>query len=212
MNNVAYTVVLLGLMLSSCMQESNDTYRTIVERSITPELTKHMPSSINAKKFDLYFNISPYSNKSTGEQVVVYLEYESSNIDSIISKFELRNPIKYSDSCNVIIYKYQSNTTKSSMIGKEWLYKKWVNKLETCSSKSEPIPNFIEVGEGEFQHTNGISDEFDIYIIEANSGKHFEEKYYGPALIMPEKWKRGYSRGYAINKKSNKVIYWLTIW
>jgi len=212
MKNAVYTLLLLSLMLSACIQESKDSYSSIIERSIPPELRKHMPLNINSEKFELYFNIKPYFNKFTGEQVVIYLEYESSNIDSIINKLDLRNPIKYSDSCNVVLYKYQSNTTKSSMIGKEWLYKKWVNKLETCSSKSEPIPNFIEAGTGEFQYTNGISDEFDIYVLEANSGKHFEEKYYGSALIMPEKWKRGYSKGYAINKKSNKVIYWLTIW
>lgn len=82
----------------------------------------------------------------------------------------------------------------------------------TCYSRLSPIPNFW--------HNNYTTDstqcklptDFKIYVLDAKSGKYFDDKYLTDGRFMPEIWKNGYSKGIALSEKRNVIIYWLLIW
>lgn len=199
----------------SCSYTSDfSKYSKSINELIPNELSKHLPREIGVDDFEIFFEIEPYYDMFMGYPVTVYISYELNNVDSFMISVRDSSiqQYKFDDECNVILYKYQTGTSKTSIIGKEWLYEKWVKELDKCSQRRIPIPNFIDVGENMFANKIGISDDYMLFVTQADSGKYFSDRYYNKKLILPKGWERGYSQGYAINEKEKKIIYWLAIW
>lgn len=199
--------------LINCSSDNN--YTNVIHRDIPKEFWNYLPENLIESDFEFYVDKTPYYDNFVAYPITIYLTYNSDNSDSLVLLLKSNSIGKYnfSDECNIVLYRFQNGASKTSSHGKEWLYNDWLEKLDkNCNDERIPIPNFIDVGEELFKNKYGISDEFDIYPIEANSGKYFSEECYSKELMLPQKWRRGYSRGYAVNSKSGKVIYWLTIW
>ncbi len=202
------------LYLIGC-SDGESYYKRSIRKYFSDELITHLPEEIESKDFSLYFDLDPQYDRITGSVVTIYISYLSNNIDSILQSVTKESIGEYlfSDSCNTILYRFQRGTSKGSIIGKEWLYEDWIKTLESqCTEIRIPIPNYINAGEGLFEDKYGISDDYTIYVMEAKKGIHFPEEYYAKELILPDDWKRGYSKGYAINRETCKVIFWFTIW
>lgn len=206
--------VLIGILLFvNCNGQKNNSYKSDLNKLIPKELHHNLPDSIGVDNYKLFFRLKPESN-ITANLVHIYISYELKNIDSLKEKIEGQTKAiyKYKHNCNIVLYKFQDGVINTGVKGREWLYNDWVEGLDRCEEKRIPIPNFVDVGEGEFKYKQGISDDYTLYVTDAKPGKHFDEKYYADEIIMPKGWKRGYSQGYALNEKENKVIYWFVIW
>ena len=100
---------------------------------------------------------------------------------------------------------------------------KWADKIEydsllrkltySCDSFSLPIPNFY-LWSRMFKsvNSNGLPDDFIIYVIDAEPGIYMKEKYCTEGLGLPRKWKNGYSKGIAVSMDRKLIIYWIEIW
>ncbi|MDR1005358.1 MAG: hypothetical protein LBL74_00645 [Bacteroidales bacterium] len=61
----------------------------------------------------------------------------------------------------------------------------------------------------------GLSDDYKIYFIDSKRGKFVDKVYYDTDTtisLMPDNWKHGYSRGYALSDKQKEIIYWVVVW
>lgn len=78
----------------------------------------------------------------------------------------------------------------------------------SCNKQDMPVPDLENMaGMKSF-----LGNTFEIYVIEAKSGVFSENFKLKPSLKMPEKWVNGYSKGYALDKKKNTIIYWFVMW
>ena len=57
-----------------------------------------------------------------------------------------------------------------------------------------------------------ISKSFGIYLIDAKPGLFIDKKHLIDHPYVPENWKHGYSRGYAIDESQKIIVYWVTVW
>ncbi len=204
---------ILVLFLFSCVdQEPQNEYKAYIESKVPKDLLGQMPEHIEIRDFKLAMNLTPQNGQYTANPVHVYLSYKSTNIDSVYDQVEkmTQASYKYEDTCNVVIHKFQKGMMRSSAYGREWLYENWVEKLKKCDVQKFPIPNFIGVDND--PKKAGLSKTFDLFVLEAEKGIHFPDKYYAEPLIMPEGWEHGHSKGYALSREKNQVIFWFIIW
>lgn len=90
-----------------------------------------------------------------------------------------------------------------------------VRKRIGNDSSLNPLPNFPEIFEPGLKivkFTDLDMNDFDFFIINASPGRFLEEKYLTEGKGLPEQWKNGYSRGFAINEKDRELIYWYEVW
>ena len=52
----------------------------------------------------------------------------------------------------------------------------------------------------------------EIAIIDYKPGVFIKNKNLTPKENFPEKWRNGFSKGYAFNNKKQRIMYWLIIW
>lgn len=203
-------VIFILVCLYSCDSSEGDYKKELVKSGISLKFVEHFPNN-PSKPFKVSHILKPKNDMGSDEIVTIYLECALS--DSILRYCQSNAIAEYhfSDSCNVIPNILQKDMFFSKSEGLEWFYENWLDKIEHCE-KRYPIPNFILVGEEEFKRKRGISDEYDLYVLKSESGKHFDEKYYGKEPYMPQPWNRGYSKGVAINNKTGKAIYWFIVW
>lgn len=125
-------------------------------------------------------------------------------IDVAIAKY------KSDEACLLIVNCFETEESYSNFTMVEAIDSLEIEK--SCKEKLYPIPNFI--GSNYSKNKNGLKldESFDIYVLEAKAGNHFEEFKLQPSPQMPNKWKNGYSKGIAISLKNESVIYWSIIW
>lgn len=201
------------LSLIGCEQSrSNEAYNEVVSK-IPEDLNVYFPNYLPGETFFLNFNEIPYSRDGYAKPTYYYLQCEISNIDSMI--FETRSKsigeYLFSDSCNIVIYKYQNKRSYYSTEGQEWRYNEWINRLKDCHD-NYPIPNFLGLEETDYIPGIGLTDDYNVYVLKSDNRRVFDDKYYGSKVIMPENWSTGYSSGVCINERRKRVVYWIVIW
>jgi hypothetical protein len=209
-----FKFILFALVSSlGCGQTNRETpYDEILNR-IPVEFHKFFPLSISCDSVFMNFNELPYINDYEAKPTYYYITYSSDNLDSLVS---ITEPIalgkySFSDSCNIIVYKFQNKKSYNSPKGREWLYEKWIKRMDNCSGHF-PIPNFLGLDSTDFIPGIGLSKDYSIYVINVDSNRIFDSRFYGSDDIMPTKWRTGHSSGICISKEKGKAISWLVIW
>lgn len=75
-----------------------------------------------------------------------------------------------------------------------------------------PVPNFFYSKNKDRTTQCKLPEDFNLYVLEAQAGKFWDNSYLSNGKYMPDGWKNGYSKGVAISYKRNTVIYWFIIW
>lgn len=210
----------LLLMLSTIGCQPQDTYYSYLKMHDVPdELMSSLPEKVPSVVFSLLVNLQPKNDAFHADPTRIYIDYIAADregvFDSLKSMIEEKSiaTYKYSDTCNVILYRFQDGPLKMSPYGKEWIYNQWVDRLsKNCPDSRLPIPNFIDVGIGQNVHEAGLPDSYDLYVLDAKKGIHYPDKYYSKSAIMPHGWEHGYTKGYALDPSTKHVIFWLVIW
>ncbi|MBR8538379.1 hypothetical protein KDU71_22600 [Carboxylicivirga sediminis] len=82
-----------------------------------------------------------------------------------------------------------------------------------CYKDLYPIPNFSNFSSYQTDETEPkLQKEFNIYVLEAKTGRFLAEEDITKGLYMPEEWKHGYSKGVAVNESKKLMIFWVIIW
>ncbi|WP_091434529.1 hypothetical protein [Flavobacterium degerlachei] len=165
-------------------------------------LTKHFPEEKELKSD--YVSQYTYLSKYSASQLIVKQKESKAKIDSLIS---VSRKIIYSDTSYYIVNKYLRDSNILSITNN---YKQFKTQIE--HQGAVPLPNFYDVSDFDENSYNLLNRSYVIYLIEAEPKHCCSEKFHQGAWHMPNGWKDGFSRGYAINLKDDSVIYWLVIW
>lgn len=146
-------------------------------------------------------------------------------IDSLVSNSSFSDIIPYSS--DSILHAHIYNMRRSD------IYTRKYNRVgPNVDTNRAPIPDFADAdfGLGEVaDDTLGFWDDSDstvilgdrlvlpddliVYVLESKSGDFWKVKNTEPRpVVLSQKWKHGYSKGYAISSSLNMVCYWMMAW
>ncbi|WP_129583059.1 hypothetical protein [Flavobacterium cyanobacteriorum] len=172
-------------------------------------LVEYLPTKLT-NTYCSYVCSEVVSRNDVGLKVNNY-NVDISEIDSIATYLQSKSIAKYSsnDTCLLIVNRFE---TLDSYENREDIIIKDSVKIERdCYKNLYPVPNFIEFRNHSAKELN-IGPDFDIYVLEAKSGNYFKEYNLKPNPQMPNNWKNGYSKGVALSREENTVIYWAIVW
>jgi len=210
---LSYLLILFIFFFKSCVYNSsaevNKNLKIYKHETFGLNLTDHFPNQMETKLGSL-FRITNEEKNDIGLYLIEL------NASSKIIKEELKNIennfiVKYSiekDSCLLIVNKLETPETKNEYKNVVITDDNLINK--DCLIEKYPVPNFIEYQE--YTKENFWDENFDIYVIDAKSGKYLDKYNLKPNPQMPDNWKNGFTRGIAINEEKKIVIYWTVVW
>jgi hypothetical protein len=114
-----------------------------------------------------------------------------------------------SDSCLLVIDRFLS-TSKYYKVENTDYDKRLIER--PCYTGLFPVPNFWHNDFTTNETECKLPDDFVLYVIDAKQGKYLKEELLTSGWFMPKQWKNGYSKGLAMSRKRNIIIYWLVIW
>lgn len=172
------------------------------------DFTNHFPKRINEDNITFTDGLSPELGNL---ELILTNNIESNHSTELINSFKEKSIASYNagDSCLLIVNRF-ARKEKFYAIELSESDKQLLNR--DCYSNLLPIPNFWHNAFTTEDTYCRLPSDFKLFVLEAKAGKHFDRKYLTDGRFMPEKWKNGYSKGVAISKKRNVIIYWLLIW
>ena len=209
-----FTIVFAACAASSCGIHRDSSIYSEVVSLIPLDLRHFFPMNLNCTWARLTFNELPFDNSHQSKSTFYYLEVMSTDFKNISSEQRLKSiaTYRFSDSCNIVVSRFQRNDGFYSPSGRESLYRNWIKSVENCSDRRLPIPNFAGLDYPDFIQGIGLSDDYEILVHEANMNSTLDQKYQSETILMPETWRHGYSRGVCIDDSNGKMIWWLVAW
>ncbi|MGS0747498.1 hypothetical protein [Halpernia sp. GG3] len=211
--NITSIFIISLFLLNSCTQNNfNDPNYNKDKQNFDTFLISQFPKNIETEEHTLTCKLD-VEKSNVG---LLLREYKLPDERlSQLNKFLNKNHIaKYNslDSCLLKVNMYETSKTFDNF--EVTPIKDSLLMHKSCYSNKFPIPNFVEYdnSENNLKPSNIWKENFDIYVIDAKSGKHFKKFDLQPNPQMPQNWKNGYSKGVAIDKKRGTVIYWTVIW
>ncbi|MEZ7500156.1 hypothetical protein QO200_15585 [Flavobacterium sp. Arc3] len=202
-----YLLFFVLFFVISCQNKSEQAPVGVVDylqslEKYPKRLTTHFPIEKEIKsEYVFHYN---YLSKYSPSLLIVKQKESQSIIDSLIS---VSRKIIYSDTSYYIVNKYLKD---SNILNITKNYEQFQTQIKHKSAV--PIPNFYTLSDFDENSYNLLNKSYSIYLIEAESKQCCSEKFHEGSWHMPDDWKDGFSRGYAINLENNSVIYWLVIW
>ena len=91
-------------------------------------------------------------------------------------------------------------------------HRKKVGRPTECINLEKPTPVFSN--ERELFKIDGdhLTDDFDLYILEAEPGNYLPPKNLTNSVCINTKWNHGFTKGVAINRKLKVAIFWIELW
>ena len=145
----------------------------------------------------------------------LFMTYSSSKYKTIASNFkDLVNTIySANDSSLLLIFDYCDVIEIDGRVYKnqEPPERQALAKHNVTIAKSLPVPLF-EIDEYKGSTMSGLTEDFILYVLDAEPGKYIDDKYLQECNCLPDNWKHGYSKGVAMSDKKHTIIYWLVVW
>ncbi|MCH4897173.1 hypothetical protein E0494_10765 [Marinilabiliaceae bacterium JC040] len=220
MKNLIILPLIVVFLTSACQnvdvkQQIKKRYKNSI-RFFEKDLVNHFPTNLPEKCW--YSTTVPKTDtlKKLGFGVdKLFMIYDMSKYKSISSDIKDLPCTIYSandsnlllifDYCDVIEikgrkYRDQESTERQSLA-----------KHNITNANSLPIPLF-EIDQYKGNTMCGLSEDFKLYVLDSRSGKYIDDKYLQECGSLPEKWKHGYSKGFAMSDKKEVIIYWMIVW
>lgn len=213
---IKFNVLLVSLIVAFNGCSDKKTFNNVTnQRFLTfksqfdSTLVNHFPSALSSTD-----NLTVSNTNSEKNDIGLFLfEYNlsSNKIKDLERKIIQKNKSVYTNKelCLLIVNRFETIRTKDSLEMAEIKDSSLIDK--PCYKKLLPIPNFID-----FSIANNVDfwkdENFKIYVLNAKSGNFYKKFDLQPNPQMPKGWENGFSKGVAINKTKNTVIYWSIIW
>lgn len=196
------------IAISNNFDYNQDSYLRY-KKEFDSSLVSHFPNRIDYVESLKILNTNREKN-DVGLFLILY-KVPKDSIKLLEKKFSNNLKYKYDnhEKCQLIVNRFETKKSKDSL---EIVRNVDIIKVnEPCYKNRLPVPNFIDFS---IQlNTDFWKDEnFVIYVLDAESGSHYEKFKLEPNPQMPDEWKNGYSKGIAIDKQKGTVIYWSIIW
>jgi len=191
-------ILLLLLTLQSCLNLTDPKQQAQYiksYKSFDKELVNHFPKKIPNNWTQISYGSPEYINEwnsTTGLSLEIRTTSKE-KFENLKNQLEREAKVvkKSDDSCLLVVDSKENQT------------------LINCNSYY-PIPQETAY---DFNKDKWIRKEnCEIALIDFKPGIFIHNKYLTPKENLPEKWKNGFSKGYAFNNKEQKIMYWLIIW
>ncbi|PXY02308.1 hypothetical protein DF185_06580 [Marinifilum breve] len=190
-------------------------------KQLGQELSEHFPNSNELKSFGVTTNFI-YGDNSTLDEttfdtqsLMVYGKTDKDEFERIMLSAKNKSIMKYNsnDTSLLTLIPYSDRTFVDG---------KWYKNLETPKKRRIAEKNSKRLGKipipyftlDKYQNSSSLcnlSDDYEIFIIKAISGRNqFSITY--DCEYLPNEWQHGMMCGYALNNKTENVIYWATVW
>jgi hypothetical protein len=205
MFRVSLFVISLFLIISSCKNfnerhsdEINNDYIESINLAndyFSDSMLNHFPNHISDSNF-ICLKL-PYYEKSNRYGITVLTKSSPTEICDLMLHLTYDKKVMFSDK-NVLI-------TDSINI--------WDESIPSDSLVI--IPNFPRIFKRNLNQSR-ISElrmnYFVFFIIKSSSQSVLEGNFLSDGIGLPNEWKNGYSKGIAINKNDNELIFWFEAW
>lgn len=204
-------LLLAGYILQSCFsplgyKETLDEYPT--------RFTSYFPRTIEGKGYGT-FSVLDTTNRCIQLVLYEYVPEVQTRLNEVLVNINPKE-VYEADDLNLVTIKMTGDIERGIVS------KNFYKSLTINNKIYYPIPYFTFV---EFngmiekitdldvfstETSSGLLDDFQIYILESESGIFWEGLT--PLDYMPEGWKNGISKGIAVNKKKNIFVTWFIVW
>ncbi len=188
------------------LYELNKKYEKIKE-FFGREMVNHFPEKVDSTNITFTEGLSP----DLGNLEFISINKIGDKLPETIKYFQNKAIAIYNanDSCLLIVNRFANRNN---------YYKIKLSKSDfklidlNCYRNKFPVPNFWHNDFTTEKTYCRLPKDFKLYVLEAKSGQFFDKKYLTDGQFMPNEWKNGYSKGVAISKKRNVIIYWVIVW
>lgn len=218
------TFLVLFLIISniSCLNTNFDQsikFYYNKDRGLFPkELTEHFPDDISEGCIELKSKYSPSKLADScfrPNELYVSIKYNQDNYNILKTKFlQSSYQLNPNDTNLLLIMSYCDVLIVDGYVFRNRENEKTKELARKNSNRDNgiPIPIFILEDFKQVDNPCNLSNDFIIYVIDAQPGIFLDKEIMNECVCMPDTWKHGFSRGVALNDSENIVIYWLEIW
>lgn len=167
-------------------------------------LTNHFPNYELIENIHITQSCDTFAYHNTLDFYIIIPE-ANKIIDSVLNTKLSANVYAANDSCLLVVNDYIDNTN----LGDRFIAAK-STFIENCSDNKLPVPNFWN-SEYSNETRCKLSKDFTLYVLESKIGA-YSKKIKQEQSSMPDTMRHGYSKGFAISKEKNTIIYWVVIW
>lgn len=204
----------IGLILSfsSCSKEKRhnsyqDEFASAIEK-IDSDYIDHFP-----RKIDENATILLSEEKFVSHPKIWIKDHNSKDIEKLEYKLRQKAAGTYlaSDSCLLVIEPYLSQNNHRDYDCRNASSERV--EYDSCSLGNLPIPNFWD--ESFFESDSscvGLSLNYILYVLDAKNQLVFPLEKLPNGKNTWTGWEHGYSKGVAIDRKQQTVIYWFDVW
>ncbi len=206
-------LILVPIILMGCNNEAEE------KLEFKPEMINYFPAgTINhfPKKVPKYNTTSAISQNKSDSHPYIWVRFtaDQQKFDSIYNNASKIAIASYQseDSCLVVIDKHlrEDNWYKYDKTLRVPVDKPYNDKQ--CELGKFALPNFYSEG---FRETGksltGVIG-YKMFVFEAKPGLYMDSAKLPNGLYTPKGWKHGFTKGVALRKTDNSVIYWFDIW
>lgn len=213
MTRTIITFLIISIILLSCnnsistheKKNDNDEYSKILtffRDSLVNHFPKNEPMKIGRT---LQWDTACYHNTVSFELVLFNAK---KIIDSTLNFYSKKTLVQYnsSDSCLLVVNDYLTlRNCGDPFIAAESTY------IEGCSNDKLPVPNFWYSDLAKNETRCGLPKDYVFYVLDSKIGI-FSKKINTEQSSMPKHMQHGYSKGLAISKEKNTIIFWVIVW
>jgi len=171
----------------------------------------HFPSTVST--IDTLCYMEAVYDKNT-ENIMFSLSFKINEIDKKELIDSLKNiskeVIESTDTCALILNRFHTKENRFRDYMPTKSDRLVINR--ECYKNKLPIPNFYSSQFSSGETDYNLPKDFVVFVLDAKSGKYWDDKYLFGGYYMPGKWQNGYSKGIAVSRENSIVIYWFIIW
>ena len=213
MKIIFYTLIILILLLG-CGSDKFDYYNNEYLRQLSffkDEFINHFPKRIDKDNMPFSFHSGVIIKYQC-----IFMEYNatysSEQIKHFVDSISVIAAARYDseDSCLLVVNRFHNSENVWNGIRLTKNDKKLI--VRDCYNNKLPVQNFYRSGFASNETEWGLPIDFVLYVLDAKKGKYWDDKYLYGGKYMPPEWEHGYSKGIAISKVRNIMLYWFVIW
>ncbi len=189
---------ILLLFFAGCYNNNRDLiyYHQAISYISDTSLYNHFPVDNIIKKN----SIGIPCKGGTGLKIIIFLKKDDKQLNRFIKKHKSLPTYTIKDSCTNY-YLYEDDNL--------------MQEYGNCIKKNPPVPNYRfwnDPDETMFDYED-IKKDLTYYLLESKSGKYLPDSLLTKRYQPPYEYVwNGFSRGYAISKEANLIVYWLLVW
>ena len=210
-----YILVILIIVFAGCKKNENfddSKLDYIKELSVFKnEFVDHFPQKLNDNNTPYGF-CSTFPLKYECMSMELYETISTEKIERLTDSLIIISQAIYgsSDTCMLIMNRFHNTIRMFQGINLSTTERRLINR--DCYKDKLPIQNFYASDLATDETRWKLPKDFVLYVLDAKKGKYWDDKYLYGGKYMPPEWEHGYSKGIAISKKRNIVLYWFVIW